>query len=145
VLELMHQLSAEYGVAMIMITHNLGVVARYVDRVNVMYAGKVVEQAETCELFEAPRHPYTLGLLKSVPRLDMARGERLESIRGNPPDLADLPPGCSYHPRCPLMADQCKTETPPLGEIDDAHLSACWFADRLGRDERSTPLAMGKR
>ena len=137
VLELMSELSANYGVAMIMITHNLGVVARYVDRVNVMYAGKVVEQATTTELFENPRHPYTLGLLKSVPRLDMARGERLEPIRGNPPDLADLPSGCSYHPRCPFVADRCAVDEPPLEAVHSGHLSACWFADRLDQLEQN--------
>jgi oligopeptide/dipeptide ABC transporter ATP-binding protein len=132
VLELMSDLSAKLGVAMILITHNLGVVARYAQRVNVMYAGKIVEHAATRELFARPRHPYTLGLLRSVPRLDMQRGERLEPIKGSPPDLADLPSGCAYHPRCPLAADRCRAEAPPLAPVAGGHLSACWFPDRVG-------------
>ncbi|MBM7789793.1 ABC transporter ATP-binding protein [Tenggerimyces flavus] len=132
ILELMSELSAQAGVAMIIITHNLGVVARYAQRVNVMYAGKIVEQATTKELFANPRHPYTLGLMRSVPRLDMERTAKLEPIQGSPPDLGDLPPGCAYHPRCPFVMDRCKTETPPLVQVGTGHLSACWAADRLG-------------
>ena len=141
VLEMMSELSAKFGVAMILVTHNLGVVARYANRVNVMYAGKVVEKATTRELFANPRHPYTLGLLRSVPRLDLERGGRLEPISGNPPDLSELPSGCSYHPRCPFATDKCRSETPPLVSVGEGHESACWYADRL--DELAKGLPVG--
>jgi oligopeptide/dipeptide ABC transporter ATP-binding protein len=131
VLELMSNLSTEFGVAMVLITHDLGVVARYSDRVSVMYAGRVVESATTDELFAAPKHPYTLGLLSSVPRLDMAPGERLEPIKGNPPDLGNLPDGCSYSPRCPFADDRCRAEEPTLRSIDGRHEAACWKSDEL--------------
>jgi len=130
VLELMSELSSKHGVAMLLITHDLGVVARYADRVNVMYAGRIVEQADTRELFANPRHPYTIGLLNSVPRLDMDRGDRLCPIKGNPPDPDQLPPGCSYSPRCPNVAGRCHEAVPPLVSVGHQHLSACWFADQ---------------
>jgi oligopeptide/dipeptide ABC transporter ATP-binding protein len=131
VLEMMSELSRSYGVAMLIVTHNLGVVARYADRVHVMYAGKVVEKATTAELFANPRHPYTLGLLRSVPRLDLERGGRLEPIRGAPPDLSNLPVGCAYSPRCPFATEKCRAQAPPLISVGDGHESACWYADRL--------------
>ena len=96
----MKALTRRMGVALVLITHNLGVVARYADRVNVMYAGRIVETAATRELFARPRHPYTIGLLGSLPRIDQRRGGRLVPIAGQPPDLARLDGGCSYRPRC---------------------------------------------
>ena len=99
ILELMKGLSRKLGVAMVMITHNLGVVARYADRVNVMYAGRIVERGTAAEIYANPRHPYTLGLLRSVPRLDEPRRAKLLPIQGQPPDLTRLPPGCSFQPR----------------------------------------------
>jgi oligopeptide/dipeptide ABC transporter ATP-binding protein len=134
ILELMKGLSRQFGVAMLIITHNLGVVARYADRVNVMYAGKIIEQGTARELYRAPRHPYTLGLLRSVPRLDEPRRARLEPIEGQPPDLTRLPAGCAFAPRCAFRVERCLAEVPPLRPVSDAcHLSACWEAERLVR------------
>src|SRR5687767_10755630 len=118
ILELMRDLSRRLGVAMLIITHNLGVVARYADRVNVMYAGKIIERASAAELYAAPRHPYTLGLLRSVPRLDEPRRERLAPIEGQPPDLTRLPRGCAFFPRCRWRVERCESEAPPLRPID---------------------------
>ena len=127
ILEVLKQLTAEENMALILITHDLGVVAGICERTNVMYAGKFVETAPTTELFAKPRHPYTLGLLKSVPRLDAARKERLEPIAGSPRDLRRLPPGCSFAPRCLYATDRSRAETPELHEIDSPdHLVACW-------------------
>jgi oligopeptide/dipeptide ABC transporter ATP-binding protein len=107
-------------------------VARYADRVNVMYAGRIIEQATARELYASPRHPYTDGLLRSVPRLDEPRRERLEPIDGQPPDLAQLPCGCSFFPRCRWREQRCGDEAPRLRPIHAAdHLSACWEAERL--------------
>jgi oligopeptide/dipeptide ABC transporter ATP-binding protein len=137
ILELMKDLSRRLGVAMLMITHNLGVVARYADRVNVMYAGKIIERGTARELYGNPRHPYTLGLLRSVPRLDEPRRGRLAPIDGQPPDLSRLPPGCSFLPRCAFRVDRCAADVPPLREVDgpgDTHVTACWEAERLARE-----------
>jgi oligopeptide/dipeptide ABC transporter ATP-binding protein len=132
ILELMKSLSRRLGVAMLMITHNLGVVARYADRVNVMYAGRIVEQGTARELYARPRHPYTLGLLRSVPRLDAPRRERLDPIDGHPPDLSRLPGGCAFAPRCGFRVARCETERPVLRTVgQDGHVSACWEAERL--------------
>ena len=138
ILELMKDLSRRLGVAMLMITHNLGVVARYADRVNVMYAGKIIERGTAREIYGNPRHPYTLGLLRSVPRLDEPRKSRLAPIEGQPPDLTRLPPGCSFTPRCAFRVDRCSVEVPPLRPVGSdavsAHVSACWEAERLSKD-----------
>jgi oligopeptide/dipeptide ABC transporter ATP-binding protein len=131
ILELMKSLSRRLGVAMLIITHNLGVVARYADRVNVMYAGKIVERATAREIYADPRHPYTLGLLRSVPRLDEPRRARLQPIPGQPPDLSRLPVGCSFAPRCAYVVDRCREQQPPLEEVAAAHVSACWLAKDL--------------
>src|SRR5579859_658921 len=132
ILEIMAQLSKELGTAVIIITHNLGVVARYADRVNVMYAGRVVETASAKELYGNPRHPYTLGLLRSVPRLDETRKEKLEPIEGLPPDLAHMPPGCAFYARCRFHVDRCLNERPDLMLVGERHLAACWEWERLG-------------
>jgi oligopeptide/dipeptide ABC transporter ATP-binding protein len=134
ILELMKGLSLRLGAAMLMITHNLGVVARYADRVNVMYAGKIVERGTAREIYANPRHPYTLGLLRSVPRLDEPKKEKLAPIQGQPPDLTRLPPGCSFAPRCAFAIERCRVEVPPLEVIESAHLSACWVARELTRE-----------
>ncbi len=131
ILELMRELSRRFSVALLIITHNLGVVARYADRMNVMYAGKVIESATAAEIYQAPRHPYTMGLLRSVPRLDQPRKSKLEPIEGQPPDLWNLPPGCSFAPRCRFVVEKCAHEVPPLREICDGHRSACWIAETL--------------
>ncbi|HZZ28498.1 MAG TPA: ABC transporter ATP-binding protein [Pirellulales bacterium] len=119
ILELMKELQRAEGTAIILITHDLGVVANICRRVNVMYAGRFVEEAPVDDLFARPRHPYTLGLLQSIPRLD-ATQEALTPIRGQPPDLIHLPTGCAFHPRCPNIIDRCPKEVPPLfpGERD---------------------------
>ncbi|MBI4497164.1 MAG: ABC transporter ATP-binding protein [Chloroflexi bacterium] len=126
ILELIKRLTAELGTAVIIITHNLGVVARYADRVNVMYAGRIIETASARELYANPRHPYTLGLLKSVPRLDEALKEKLDPIEGMPPDLVNVPPGCPFRPRCRFAVEKCAVEYPPFFKVAEKHGAACW-------------------
>ncbi len=126
ILELIKNLSAQLGTAVIIITHNLGVVARYADRVNVMYAGKIIERGTAIDIYENPQHPYTQGLLDSVPRLDEDRKRKLESIEGMPPDLMNLPAGCAFQPRCKYAIERCVEETPPLLTVGDGHTAACW-------------------
>jgi len=132
ILDLMKSLTTEFGVALIIITHNLGVVARYADRVNIMYAGKVIERGNAREIYSNPRHPYTVGLLRSVPRLDLPRRAKLDPIEGQPPDLINLPPGCSFRDRCRWAIDKCATDSPELMESSEGHLSACWRSEDLG-------------
>ena len=127
ILELMKDLAQRLDIALIFITHNLGIVARYADRVVVMYAGKPVEQAPVGTLFESPRHPYTIGLLRVVPRLDRLRGDRLETIEGLPPNFMNLPSGCRFAPRCPWQLAKC-AEEPSLDELEPQHRVACWRA-----------------
>ena len=126
VLEVMSRLSREFGTAVIIITHNLGVVARYARRVNVMYAGRIIETGSAEDVYGDPRHPYTLGLLNSVPRLDQVAQEKLIPIEGLPPDLVHLPPGCAFYPRCTYRIDKCKEEYPPLQLVSENHYAACW-------------------
>jgi oligopeptide transport system ATP-binding protein len=125
ILDLLKELTRETGAALILITHDLGVVARYADAVAVMYGGRIVEQAGAAELYARPRHPYTRGLLASIPRLDGAAGERLVPIRGQPPDLARLPSGCAFAPRCERADARCTAQRPLLREVAARHLSAC--------------------
>ncbi len=132
ILELMKRLTEERGVALVIITHNLGVVARYADRVNVMYAGRIVERSSAAEVYGDPRHPYTLGLMSSVPRLDLPVTERLVQVDGQPPNLVDLPPGCAFQPRCPYAREKCLEEAPELRETVQGHYAACFIADELG-------------
>jgi oligopeptide/dipeptide ABC transporter ATP-binding protein len=131
ILELMRELSRRLGVAMLIITHNLGVVARYADRVNVMYAGRIIERSPAGDLYANPRHPYTLGLLRSVPRLDEPRRARLEPIEGQPPDLTRLPPGCAFAPRCAWRVARCDDSAPALRAMKPDHLTACWEDERV--------------
>ena len=131
ILELMRDLAEEFGTAMVIITHNLGVVARYAHRVVVMYAGKIVETGTAHDIYRNPRHPYTIALLNSVPRLDATERVRLDAIQGLPPDLVDLPQGCSFAPRCKYAYERCTQETPVLVETDTNHTSACWRHDEL--------------
>jgi oligopeptide transport system ATP-binding protein len=141
ILELLTRLTRELGTAVVIITHNLGVVARYADRVNVMYAGKIVESAVARELYGRPHHPYTLGLLKSVPRLDQARKERLEPIEGFPPDLIHMPEGCAFQPRCKFAVQKCQEDEPPLLQVGGEHYSACWEWRRVGQATKSAAPA----
>ncbi|HWK01015.1 MAG TPA: ABC transporter ATP-binding protein [Xanthobacteraceae bacterium] len=124
ILELMKDLSRKLDIALIVITHNLGVVARYADRVIVMYAGQLVEEGDADDVFHRPRHPYSMGLLRSVPRLDRPRGAKLETIEGLPPNLAHLPSGCRFAPRCPFKIEICGT-VPPLLPDDLGGLTRC--------------------
>jgi oligopeptide transport system ATP-binding protein len=140
ILEIMARLSKELGTAVIIITHNLGVVARYADRVNVMYAGRIVETASAKELYANPRHPYTLGLLRSVPRLDEIRKDKLEPIEGVPPDLVNLPRGCPFYPRCRFHVEKCLDESPPLQMVGERHFSACWEWQNLAKEKIATPV-----
>lgn len=125
IIALMRDLQARHGMAVVWITHDLGVVARIAERTMVMYAGQIVEHAPTVDLFERPQHPYTDGLLHSIPPVRGATREPLEQIPGTPPDPGDLPSGCPFHPRCPQSVDRCRTEMPPLTDRD-GDLAACW-------------------
>jgi oligopeptide/dipeptide ABC transporter ATP-binding protein len=127
ILELMKQLTHRLDLALIIITHNLGVVARYANRVNVMYAGRIVESGPALQIYHDPRHPYTMALLRSVPRLDRPRQARLDPVEGQPPDLTRLDAGCSFRPRCRFAVDACAVSQPallPAGE--GAHFAACF-------------------
>lgn len=126
ILELMKDLTKRMGVALIVITHNLGVVARYADRVNVMYAGKIVEMGTSADIYHSPSHPYTVGLLGSVPRMNQARGQRLVPIEGQPPDLTRLDGGCAYRPRCKWATTECAEGIPSLDSVTGQHMSACY-------------------
>jgi len=127
ILELMHTLQRESGTAVILITHDLGVVAEVADEAVVMYAGRVVEQAPVQALFDEPQHPYTVGLLGSIPRLDIEQA-RLASIEGQVPDPLSRPPGCRFAERCPFADAHCRSAEPPLRAVGEAHASACWKA-----------------
>ena len=136
ILELMKALSRRLGVALIIITHNLGVVARYADRVNVMYAGRIIETGAARDIYGDPRHPYTLALLRSVPRLDQPRKERLDPVEGQPPDLSREIAGCPFRPRCRYAIEKCAHENPPLLAAGGGHFSACWRKDELDQPLR---------
>jgi oligopeptide/dipeptide ABC transporter ATP-binding protein len=129
ILELLRGITEETGAALILITHDLGVVAETVDRVEVMYAGRIVETASVAELFHSPAHPYTVGLLATRPRV--AGRSRLRAIPGQPVSLAALPPGCRFHPRCSWSRDQCVARDPALGAVGRDHTAACHFADEV--------------
>ena len=128
-LNLLRELQREHGLALIFITHNLGIVARMCDRVAVMYAGRLVEIGPVRRIFDAPAHPYTGALLESIPRLADARA-RLTAIDGQPPDLAALPSGCALHPRCPKVEDRCRREAPADLAVAEDHRARCWLAAR---------------
>ncbi len=134
ILDLMRSLQIEHNTALMLITHDLGVVAGMTDRVNVMYAGHIVETADTEELFANPRHPYTVGLLNSIPRLDAADKTKLDPIRGMPPDLIDLPDMCPFLPRCDYAREKCEQQNPPLLEVNAGHRSACWFWEEVSKE-----------
>jgi oligopeptide/dipeptide ABC transporter ATP-binding protein len=127
ILELLQRLQQRHGTAIVLVTHDLGVVARLADRVHVMYAGRFVESAPTAPLFATPRHPYTVGLLGSVPRLTGDPRARLAAIPGQPPDLAALPGGCAFRERCALAVARCESETPPLAPLPETERSTACF------------------
>ncbi|MBC2868211.1 ABC transporter ATP-binding protein [Streptomyces mexicanus] len=126
VMDLLAELRREYDMGLILITHDLGVVADVADKIAVMYAGRIVEQAPVHELYRRPAHPYTRGLLESIPRLDH-KGRELYAIKGLPPSLTRIPPGCAFHPRCPMAREVCRTDVPPLYEVSPTRGSACHF------------------
>ncbi|MBQ1000925.1 ABC transporter ATP-binding protein [Streptomyces sp. RK62] len=126
VMDLLAELRREYKMALVLITHDLGVVADVADRIAVMYAGRIVESAPVQDIYKAPAHPYTRGLLESVPRLDL-KGRELTAISGLPPNLTRIPPGCAFHPRCPMARDVCRTDEPPLYPVSETRGSACHF------------------
>ena len=128
ILDLLARLRLELGMAIMLFTHDLGVVAGLVDRVHVMYAGRIVEIGDTDSVLETPKHPYTLGLLRSIPRLDRPRLDRLIPIAGSPPDLRLDDVGCPFRVRCPFAFERCETERPPLLPAGDARMTACWLA-----------------
>jgi oligopeptide/dipeptide ABC transporter ATP-binding protein len=137
ILELMKDLTRRLGVALIVITHNLGIVARYADRVNVMYAGRIIESGSARDIYHRPHHPYTLALLRSVPRIDQPRRARLDPVEGQPPDLTRLDAGCAFRTRCSFAVSRCATESPPLAPASSpAHLAACWQAASVDRSLR---------
>ncbi len=137
ILALLRRLQREFGMSVLLITHDLGVVAQMAQRVAVMYAGLIVEDAETVELFRHPLHPYTVGLFRSIPRLG-ARARRLTAIAGAVPNPVAIPPGCAFHPRCPHATDICRTRIPELREHRPGHRAACHWLDAGGRPNSKT-------
>ena len=131
VLEVMKDLADQFGTAIVIITHNLGVVARYAERVIVMYAGRIIESGSATDVYHDPKHPYTLGLLKSVPRLDEDRPEKLDAIEGLPPLVIDLPDACAFAPRCPYVIDKCHESMPELEEVKPGHWARCFRSAEL--------------
>jgi oligopeptide transport system ATP-binding protein len=136
IVDLVKRLRDEIGMAVIWITHDLGVVAGLVDRVNVMYAGFIVEMGPVQEIYSRPRHPYTIGLLGSLPRLDESTHEKLRSIEGLPPDLISPPVGCPFAPRCDYVGERCLTENPALEPVGRDHSAACWYVDQTAGYQR---------
>jgi oligopeptide transport system ATP-binding protein len=125
-MELLAELQREFNMGLILITHDLGVVADVADKIAVMYAGRIVEDAPVHDIYAKPAHPYTKGLLQSIPRLDQ-KGQELYAIKGLPPNLTRIPPGCAFNPRCPMAQDICRTDVPPLHPVGPARGSACHF------------------
>jgi len=135
IMKLLAETQRELDTALVLITHDLGVVADVADRIVVMYAGSVMEQAPVLDLYARPAHPYTEGLLAAVPRVDAARSGRLTPITGAPPNLAKIPSGCPFHPRCPRARDRCTTERPEPRDVGAGRLSACHYAEEVLGDE----------
>ncbi|HET6563418.1 MAG TPA: ABC transporter ATP-binding protein [Marmoricola sp.] len=130
IMRLLEEMQQERNMGLILITHDMGVVADVADQICVMYAGKVVERADVVSIYDAPAHPYTKALLESIPRVDM-KGTKLASIEGLPPNLTKLPPGCSFHPRCGYAKDVCRVDEPPLYEVAPGRRSACHFYEEV--------------
>ena len=143
ILELLKQVNREFGTATVLITHNLGVVAGMCERVMVMYAGRVVEEGPTDDVFASPKHPYTWSLLQSIPRLDAEAHEALRPIEGMPPDMTNLPEGCAFHPRCPFRIERCIQETPALAWVGDTQRAACWVTQSGTDLGAATPARQG--
>jgi oligopeptide transport system ATP-binding protein len=145
ILKLLKDLQERLEMAVLLVTHDLGVVAQTCSRVAVMYGGRIVEEGRIEQIFETPRHPYTVGLLGSIPRVDGAVSERLPSIPGSPPDLSRPRPGCAFYPRCPLASDDCQTAAIPLIEVGAGHRAACLRHEIVGREALTfgVPHAIG--
>jgi len=126
ILELMKELKATLNLTMVLITHNMGIVAELADRIAVMYAGKLMEVADALDLYDRPLHPYTQGLLKSIPNIRL-EAQKLETMPGSPPDLIEPPVGCRFHPRCPHAMEKCSAVEPPMKAVEDGHQTACWL------------------
>jgi oligopeptide/dipeptide ABC transporter ATP-binding protein len=124
----MKELKETFNLTMVLITHNMGIVAELADRIAVMYAGKLVEITDAVTLYDNPLHPYTQGLLSSIPNIRLEE-QTLEIMPGSPPDLIEPPKGCNFHPRCPHAMDRCSNVEPPTKEIEDGHQAACWLYD----------------
>ena len=138
ILELLKQVNRDFGTATMLITHNLGVVAGMCERIIVMYAGRIVEQGPTVDVFANPKHPYTWSLLRSMPRLDAEVHQPLQAIEGLPPDLTNMPAGCHFQPRCPFAVERCAREEPVLAPVGDTQLAACWVT-QAGADLAKEP------
>jgi len=137
VLEQMNRLRERFGTALIIITHNLGIVARYADSVKIVYGGKIVEDGDVVQVFRNPHHPYTIGLINAVPRLDLPRSHGLHTIEGEPPDMAKIPPdSCAFSERCRYATEECRTKRPPLTEVEPGHTCACFHLDEAVQDAK---------
>lgn len=135
VLEQLNSLRAEFGTSLMIITHNLGIVARYADSVKIVYGGKIVEEGDPTHIFENPHHPYTLGLIRAVPRLDLPRSFGLHTIPGDPPDMSKIPPNaCAFAARCQYATEECSCQRPPLEEIEPGHFCACFHKDQTDKE-----------
>jgi oligopeptide transport system ATP-binding protein len=137
VLSLLREVRERFGTAVILVTHDLGVIAELADRVNVMYAGRIVEKGTAEDIFYHCRHPYTEALEHSIPQFAEVRSARLVAIEGNPPDLSNVPPGCAFHPRCPYRLEDCDKSVPPLEPVGGIHLKACFYQGELGRGSKA--------
>lgn len=139
IIELLRKMKEEQQFTMIFISHDLAIAAELADRIATMYAGRVIEIGSSDDIFYRPRHPYTLGLIRAVPKVS-GGFEELASIPGSPPDLIDLPTGCKFHPRCPFATDKCKTDEPDLETVGPEHMAACWHWDQVEAQLTENPL-----
>jgi peptide/nickel transport system ATP-binding protein len=146
ILDLLRELQSELHTSILLITHDMGVAAEMADRIAVMYAGTIVEEGTVEEIFSQPHHPYTIGLLNSIPGFEGQRGTELYTIKGSIPSLANLPTGCRFHPRCPFATDKCRAEEPSLLEIGSGRRAACWYAEEvaLKAKEQGAVIVSGK-
>nr|WP_206529700.1 ABC transporter ATP-binding protein [Brevibacillus sp. SYP-B805] len=134
ILDLLQRLQKELGMSILLITHDMGVAAEMADRIAVMYAGTIVEEGTVAQIFDRPRHPYTVGLLRSIPGFEGERGVELYTIRGNIPNISQLPSGCRFHPRCPHAMERCRQEEPLLREVEGGQYVACWLEEETAKD-----------
>ncbi|WP_026974348.1 ABC transporter ATP-binding protein [Alicyclobacillus contaminans] len=144
ILDLLRNLKEEFNTSILLITHDMGVAAEMADRIAVMYAGTIVEEGTVEQMFTQPLHPYTVGLLNSIPGLEGARGTELYTIKGSIPSLANLPKGCRFHPRCPFATDRCRSEEPPLRDVGDGRRSACWYAEEVAEKAKTVMTTAGE-